>query len=80
MDLSGYSEGDYTLPLKVQTTAKFKVLNDTIDLEVKLVSLSNVEEETPPPSEEETPTPSEEETPTPSEDNTTATPTEQTQE
>nr|WP_302595813.1 CdaR family protein [uncultured Cellulosilyticum sp.] len=80
LDLSGYSEGDYTLPLKVQTTAKFKVLNDTIDLEVKLVSLSNVEEETPPPSEEETPTPSEEETPTPSEDNTTATPTEQTQE
>lgn len=80
LDLSGYSEGDYTLPLKMQTAAKFKILNEGVDVEVKLVSLSNGEEETPTPSgEETTPTPSEEETPTPSEE-TTATPTEQAEE
>lgn len=49
LDLVGYNEGEYTLPLKLQVTDKFKVLNDSVDLEIKITkdTIQNEETETP---------------------------------
>ncbi len=66
LDLTGYTPGDYTLPLKLQPLAKFEILNNNVDLEVKITTHDEVNEEEP------SQTPSEEELITPSDqDNTT---------
>lgn len=82
LDLTGYTEGEYTLPLKLQTEEKFKIQSDTVDLDVKLTKTEDTTdtEETPTPSEEDSPTPSEEITPSPSEDSSPAVQTEEPQE
>lgn len=54
LNLTGYIEGEYTLPLKLKTTEKFKILSDSVDLEVKITRDAK-EEEIPIDPEEETP-------------------------
>ncbi|WP_054741629.1 YbbR-like domain-containing protein [Cellulosilyticum ruminicola] len=53
LNLAGYDEGEYTLPLKLQVTDKFKVLNDSVDLEIKITK-DKTQEEVENPNPEET--------------------------
>ena len=71
LDLTNYSEGEYTLPLELEGNDKFKLFSQSVDIDVRLVAIEN-EEATPSPEEptsspEEATSSPEESTPTPSE-------------
>ena len=44
LDLSGYEKGEYTLPLKLQIADELKLLNNSVELQVKLVAIEQEEE------------------------------------
>ncbi len=69
LNLAGYNEGEYTLPLELQATDKFKILNESVDIEVRITKDPVQDEEIQTPSPEETPeVPEQSETPVPEEE------------
>lgn len=70
LDLTGYGEGEYTLPLKLHMTDQLKVLSDTIELDVRINSLKSddVEAEVSPEPEVPSESPSDEVTEVPTEE------------